>query len=267
MAPQSIKISRITKKVTTNQKEDSYTVIWIKDEIQGMEIDHTLYKDSANAVYFLTPDFEWRIFKNEGSASSGYVLYLPKNVLDNPIFKNLHINEVRIFNSGEIPRVNLSPGIEIRIQSILEMLDELVSTNLKHKETAILSLINAFFVYCDGKCNIKSTITQNNSKSALVYKYKKAINQHFAEYHEVGNYASHLNVSDKYLNESVKEVLGVNAKYLIDEQLTMYARRQLKFTDITIKEIAYSLGFNSPEYFSYYFKKQTGKTPSQIRKE
>jgi len=103
------------------------------------------------------------------------VLYLPSKVLDHPIFKNLHISEVRLFSTGEIPKINLTPGIEVRVQAILKMLDELLSTNLKHREEAILSLINTFFVYCDDKCNIRSVISQNNSKSALVYKLKKSL--------------------------------------------------------------------------------------------
>lgn len=135
------------------------------------------------------------------------MLLIPTQILNHPTFKNLHITEVRLFSADDIPKINLSPGIETRIQSILEMLDELISTNLKHREEAILSLLNTFFVYCDGKCNIKSFITDNNAKSALVYKLKKSINQHITQYHQVGYYANLLNVSDKYLNECVKDVL------------------------------------------------------------
>ncbi|WP_036384805.1 helix-turn-helix domain-containing protein [Muricauda sp. MAR_2010_75] len=263
----NIKISRLTNRTVTSQEGDFYSVLWIKDAVQSITIDNTLYENIVSAVYFLKPNFKWKIIRKDTSISSGYVLYLPKNILEDPLFKNLHINEVRVFNTEQIPKVNLAPGIEIRIQAILEMLDELISTNLKHKESAILSLISTFFVYIDGKCNIKSSIDQNNAKSVLVYKFKKAINEHFSEFHEVGEYARKLNISDKYLHECVKEVLGTSAKHLIDEQLTMCARRELKFTDKTVKEIAYGMGFSSPEYFSYYFKKQTGKTPSQVRKE
>ena len=46
----------------------------------------------------------------------------------------------------------------------------------------------------------------------------------------------------------------------------MQARYRLKFTDKTIKEISYDLGFSSPEYFSFFYKKQTGNTPTQVRK-
>ncbi|WP_304238502.1 hypothetical protein [Jiulongibacter sediminis] len=79
--------------------------------------------------------------------------------MDNPVFNKLHITQVRYFKStDDIPKINLSPGIEKRVKSILEMLDELISTNLANREQAVLSLLNTFFVYCDGKCNIKTFI-------------------------------------------------------------------------------------------------------------
>lgn len=262
---QAIKISRILSKTTSRQNDDCYAVFWIQNEVEGIEINKTLYKNVSNAVFFLNPTFNWKIFKKDTSTLSGYVLLIPKQILNHPTFKNLHITEVRLFSANEIPKINLSPGIETRIQSILEMLDELISTNLKHREEAILSLLNTFFVYCDGKCNIKSVITDNNAKSVLVYKFKKSIDRHISQHHEVGYYANSLNVPDKYLNECVKEVLGVNAKHLIVEQLVMRSRHSLKFTDKTIKEVGYELGFSSPDYFSYFLKKQTGFTPSQLR--
>ncbi|MFW5700790.1 MAG: helix-turn-helix domain-containing protein [Cyclobacteriaceae bacterium] len=268
MTPQNIKISPILQKVTSSQSDcDCYTLCWVHNGVDHIEINKTKYSNVSNSVFFLTPDFNWKIHKNETSASSGYLLYLPRNTLDYPAFKNLHITQVRLFKSSdEIPKINLSPGIEKRVQSILEMLDELISTNLTHKEEAILSLLNTFFVYCDGNCNIKTFISDNNQKAALVYRFKKRIDIQFSEHHEVSAYAKLLHVSDKYLNECVKEVLGTNAKGLIDEKLVMTARHELKFTDKPVKEIAYELGFSSPDYFSYFLKKHTGLPPSRMRK-
>lgn len=262
----SIKIKSVLSKTTSNQNTDSYTVCWIQNGAKAIEIDKTLYKNVSNSVFFLKPDCEWKILKSDTTTSSGYVLFIPKDILNHPTFKNLHITEIRLLNTYEIPKIKLSPGIETRIKAILEMLDELLSTHLKHREQAIISLLNTFFVYCDGKCNIKSVISENNAKSTLVYKFKKSIDSNITQYHEVSHFANILNVSNKYLNESVKEVLGINAKHLITEQLVMRSRHSLKFTDKTIKEIGYELGFSSPDCFSYFLKKHTGTTPSQLRK-
>ena len=84
--------------------------------------------------------------------------------------------------------------------------------------------------------------------------------------HEVTFYATQLNVSPKYLNECVQEVLSVSSKSIIIEQLLMRSRHELKFSNKSIKEISFELGFSSPDYFSYFFKTHTGIKPSILRK-
>ena len=145
------------------------------------------------------------------------------------------------------------------------MIDELVGSHLNNKDQAIFSLLNTFFVYCDGQCNIKSVVSENNAKKALVFKYKKLLDTRCCEFHDVEQYASLLNVSGKYLNQCVKEVLNTNAKSLINEQRIMRARHALKFSDKSVKEIGFELGFSSPEYFSSFLKQHTGMSPSLIR--
>ncbi|MGB3511219.1 MAG: hypothetical protein WBA93_18685, partial [Microcoleaceae cyanobacterium] len=78
----------------------------------------------------------------------------------------------------------------------------------------------------------------------MVYKFKKLVDKHVCEFHEVADYASLLNISPKYLNECVKEVLLVGSKNIIIEQLLMSSRHALKFSNKTIKEISFELGFS-----------------------
>lgn len=266
MKNDSLQISQITTDTSSSLDGEHFAVCWIKDALLGIEIDEVKYENVSNSIFFLDPKHQWKIFKNNDSQSSGYILYLSSEILNNPILSNLHINKVRLFNSGEIPLFKLSPGIEKRTQSILEMIDELLGSNLNHKDDAILSLLNTFFVYCDGQCNIKSIISNNNSKSHVVYEYKKLVDKHILKNHEVSFYSNLLNISPKYLNECVQEVLSLSSKSIIIEQLLMRSRHALKFSNQTIKEISFGLGFSSPDYFSYFFKTHTGVSPSLLRK-
>lgn len=266
MSSNSIKISKISNKITLKNEDNYYSVCLLQSDIHTIKIDDTTYNNVSNSMFFLLPRNHWKITKKNTSTTSGYVLYLPKQVLDNPLLSKLHINEVRLFANDAIAKINLAPGIEKRALNILEMIDELLGSHLKHKEDAIISLLNTFFVYCDGQCNIKSNISENNSKKNIVFKYKKLVNEYFHKYHDVEDYAKLLNVTSKYLNECVKETLDTNAKSLITEQRIMRARHELKFSDKTIKEIGYELGFSSPDYFSYFYKQHTGVTPSKLRK-
>tara|TARA_Y100001972_G_C7643255_1_gene323157 strand:+ start:179 stop:982 length:804 start_codon:yes stop_codon:yes gene_type:complete len=261
----SINISQIISSITSKEDTESFAVCWIKDEVNGIEIDRVLYRNVSNSIFFLNPNHQWKIYRNGSATSSGYILYLGNEILNNPMLSNLHINKVRLFNTEEIPVFKLSPGIEKRTQSILEMIDELLGSQLNHKDDAILSLLNAFFVYCDGQCNIRSIVSNNNSKTNVVYEYKKLVDKHVFEYHEVADYANLLHITPKYLNECVKEVLCVSSKSIIVEQLLIRSRHALKFSNKTIKEISFELGFSSPDYFSYFFKTHTGITPSTLR--
>ncbi len=265
MKQESINITQIIKETTLKHHSNDFAVCWIKNQVEGIEIDRVLYKNVSNSIFFLDPKYQWKIIKKNNSTSSGYILYLANEVLNNPILSNLHINKIRLFNSGEIPLFKLSPGIEKRTQAILEMIDELLGSHLNHKDDAILSLLNTFFIYCDGQCNIKSIVSNNNSKANIVYKFKKLVDKQVLKNHEVTYYAKLLNVSPKYLNECVKEVLSVSSKSIIIEQLLMRARHELKFSNKSIKEISFELGFSSPDYFSYFFKTHTGITPSTLR--
>ncbi len=266
MKPDSINISQIIKEITHKPNSDDFAVCWIKNEVIGIEIDHVLYKNVSNSIFFIDSKFQWKIYKKESSVSSGYILHLSKEVLNNPTLSNLHINKVRLFNSGEIPLFKLSPGIEKRTQAILEMIDELLGSNLDNKDEAILSLLNTFFIYCDGQCNIKSIVTNNNSKTNIVYKFKKLVDEHLLKNHEVTYYAKLLNVTPKYLNECVQEALNVSSKSIIIEQLLITSRHELKFSNKSIKELSFELGFSSPDYFSYFFKTYTVITPTSLRK-
>lgn len=79
------------------------------------------------------------------------------------------------------------------------------------------------------------------------------------------DYANRLFIHVNYLNRSVKKVTGKSTTTLIAERITAEAINLLRFTDWSIAEIAYALGFEYSNYFSNFIKKATGKTPKFYR--
>ncbi len=76
-----------------------------------------------------------------------------------------------------------------------------------------------------------------------------------------------MHISAKYLNQVVKSLIGQTAKAVIQEKIILNAKRELRFTEKTIKEIAYELGFEEPLHFSSFFKNCTGVSPSAFREQ
>ena len=70
-----------------------------------------------------------------------------------------------------------------------------------------------------------------------------------------------------HLNAVVKEITGLTALTFIHNHLLQLAKSYLAQTDLSVKEVAYTLYFESPNNFSSFFKKRTGFTPLQYRQQ
>ena len=90
--------------------------------------------------------------------------------------------------------------------------------------------------------------------------------QHALKLKKASDYAESLSVHVNHLNHVVREITGKSTTVHIAERVIMEAKALLKHTDLTIAEIAYCLGFEYPNYFNNFFKKNTGITPLAIRK-
>jgi len=75
-----------------------------------------------------------------------------------------------------------------------------------------------------------------------------------------------LNITYKSLNEICKLATNNTAKQLIDLETVLEAKRKLAVEDILIQTLAYELGFEEVTNFVKYFKRHTGLTPSQFKK-
>lgn len=96
-------------------------------------------------------------------------------------------------------------------------------------------------------------------------RFNDLIEQKYKTEHAVGYYASELGLSPRKLGEIVKLYTGKYVSDVIDDRLIAEAKRLILFSNLTIKEIAFELGFEEHSYFTKVFKKLAGKTPSEFK--
>ena len=97
--------------------------------------------------------------------------------------------------------------------------------------------------------------------------FRQLLEQHFRDQWTVKQYANALHLSESTLNRMCNEAFGQAAKSIISRRLITAIKRRLIFTHQPLEQIAYSLGYKDPSYFSRFFKQQTGLSPSRYRKE
>lgn len=76
-----------------------------------------------------------------------------------------------------------------------------------------------------------------------------------------------LSLSAQYLGVQFKEVMGMTFKSYLNEVRLRYCSSLIETSDLSVKEIAFSGGYNSVEYFLQVFKKKYGITPMEYRKQ
>lgn len=104
-------------------------------------------------------------------------------------------------------------------------------------------------------------------KFDIVRKYNLLVEMHFKEQHAVQFYAAQLFRSPKTLSNAFAKYGAKKPLEVIQERLTMEAKRLLTFTEKSVKEIAADLGFEDAGHFTRFFKNYVGQTPSDYKKE
>jgi len=99
----------------------------------------------------------------------------------------------------------------------------------------------------------------------LVREFNFLVEQHFREKHTVASYAKLLNKSPKTLANTFKRIIQKSPLQFIKERRMIEARRQLRYSKQSIKEIAYDLGFEDIQSFSRFFKNEEQISPSDYR--
>lgn len=99
----------------------------------------------------------------------------------------------------------------------------------------------------------------------LARAFKIMVRQNYKTLKSPSEYAEKLNISRGYLTEAIREVTGKPAQHWIHQEIMIEAKRLLAFTHLTIKEIAYELGYNDHTYFSRLFSKLETQSPSEFR--
>jgi len=154
---------------------------------------------------------------------------------------------------------------------ILKIQSELTQNIDPHSQGLIVSNIELLLKYCTRYYG-RQFITRKDANRDVMVRVEKILKNYF----ETGGDKEHgipsvkyvadqVNLSPGYLSDLLKKETGLNAQDHIHFFVIEQAKTILLQTNQSISEIAYSLGFEYPQYFSRLFKQKTGKTPLEYR--
>jgi AraC-like DNA-binding protein len=159
----------------------------------------------------------------------------------------------------------------ILLECVQKIQTELQENIDVHSQYIIVSNIELLLNYCS-RFYGRQMITRSQTNKSIISQIETILNNYFSKTNfkeqglpSVKFLANNVNLSPSYLSDLLKKETGKNAQEHIHFYLIEQAKTYLINTDKNISEIAYSLGFEYPQYFNKLFKQKTGKTPLEYR--
>ncbi|MBW3467038.1 helix-turn-helix domain-containing protein [Arthrospiribacter ruber] len=245
-------------KIDPPHKHDFFLFFLIEKGGGYHRIDFTSYPVSNKQLHILNPGqvhdweldqktrgYQLMIGKNEFEEMGGILYFLSLYQVKSPVLQLLdeefmifHHEFLQILNESKLPKPDKGI-VRFRCNIIIKLIiREIEKITTQHHRPLI---------------------------PELLLKYLSDIDEFYKKEKSMVFYAEKLNITPNYLNIICKKHLGKTAYSLIKSRISLEAKRLLSISNITVKELAFELGFQDPANFSKFFREETGTSPSDFR--
>ncbi len=241
------------------------TMLWFEQDGQRITVDNVEYKSIKNQMVCLTEFHKVNIDTvcNAKMIRFNRPFYC---VVDHD--SEVGCKGILFFGASQLPMFVIPDEDLERFQTIWKMFEIELQSKDDLQLEMLQSMLKRFIILCT-----RVYKTQNNynaletGKADIVREYNFLVEQNFKTIHTVAEYASMLNKSPKTLSNLFSKLGNKSPLKYIQDRRWLEAKRLLRFTSQTIKEIAYEIGFEDLQTFSRFFKNLEGVSPTEFREK
>lgn len=268
------KVKHQTDEKSINFVMDFYSIALKRVDGIKMFYGQSQYDFDEGLMSFLAPGQVLRIEidTNAQYDKSGYLLQIhPDFLWKSTLAKK--IKQYEFFNYSTKEALFLSDKEENIINDIVKNIENEYNTNIdKFSQNIIISHLETLLNYSE-RFYQRQFITRKITNNKLLNRLEEILSDYFNNDELLANglptvqyIADRLNLSPKYLGSMLKQFTGLSTQQHIHEKLIDKAKEMLSITQLTVSEIAFSLGFEHPQSFSKFFKAKTHQSPLEFRK-
>lgn len=232
----------------------------IDDKLVNLKTENTFYLIGLGQIH----DFI------KGKNMKGYLIRFDNELIHfQKESKNLSFTSI-LNNISKINTIVLDKKDISSFENLLEQLHQEYSTPVDSygRRNIIIYLLFSLLIKLQRKHNELVEYVQDLEQShenKMYFKFIELLEINLAKHHDVDFYAKKLGISNRKLSDITMLVKGIPCKKMIVDRLIIAAKRLLLYSHISSKEISYTLGFESPSYFSRLFKTKTGQSPNSYK--
>lgn len=242
-----------------------FEIIWFKTGKGQIFIDTVQHPVTHNMIYCLTPG-EVRSCKLQGDVQ-GYHILFSRDFLYRWATYTVGTTwlDTNIYGMS-MSVITVDKEMEEEIEDLMRrMAKEYTHHNLLRSEI-LAGLLNILVIHFSRKLQPRMKELAQSKEIELVQKFISLVKIHYRTKKFVADYAGELFVTANHLNRIVKKITGTPASSHIQQHIITEAKRQALDSNVSMKEIAYLLGFEDHSHFSKYFKNNSGMNFSSFKK-
>ncbi len=248
-----------------NHNYSFHTLLWNRGASRQIWIDEVAYTFESNTILplMLNQSFHIEEASNMVAWQFNREFYCIAN----------HDHEVScvgflFFGPSPTMFVSLDEENKVRMQNLLDQFIEEFNSEEEIKGEMLRILLVRLIIQVTRLAKKQHLVSSSiaEEKFNLFRQFNLLVEIHFRQEHRVSYYASLLNKSPKTISNYFLLYCKKSPQQVIKERLITEAKRILLYTEKSIKEVSYELGFEDASHFSTFFKKNTSISPTDIKK-
>lgn len=246
-------------------KPDLYKIIWAMKDVQYMNIDGYKFSLNKEEVIFCTPLNFLDIPTNQEGLEGIVFNREFYCIRDND--EEVSCNGFLFYGSSQPIVIKLSEHNKDIFQGIFDIAKEEFKINDPFQGEMLRAILKQIIIKSNRLAK-KEMVEPNLSQAKVdvIRQFNLLVEKQFKTLHQVSEYAEILCKSPKTLSNLFSKYHNKTPLTTINERILLEARRLLLFSNKTVEEIGYELGYKDAGHFSKFFKKHKGSSPLMFKK-
>lgn len=250
-----------------------YLVVLMTDYAGDIIYGDGKYEYDEGTMIFISPGqvSDFRHLYPEYVPKGRVVLWNPDFITDTSLAQKMA--KYTFFSYKIREALHLTERERVIVNQLMDNIEELTNEErCKETDSLIVANIELLLSYCQ-RFYGRQFKTHTRENNALISRLESFLNGYLSSSEPIKSglpnvafCADRLNMSPSYLSDLIKSATGKSALKYIHEKLVEFAKYRLANSEKTVNEVAYSLGFEYPQHFTRFFKKNTGLSPSDYRR-
>jgi AraC-like DNA-binding protein len=238
-------------------KLENVEILWCKHGAGVIQADGRIMAVKEQHIYCFLPG-QLRKFQLDDTTTGYYISFSPESLYLAHNLKDMMSSFEESVLNMQLLNFAADKEMQEELGEMVRKMQKECESNLWMRAEVLSGLLNVFMIYLSRELRLGGQAQILSREGEIARKFMTMLKQQFITRKKVADYADALSVTPNYLNAAVKKVTGFTASYQIHKLIILEAKRRVLYSDSSLKEIAFDLGFDNQAHFSKFFKSKTG---------